>query len=164
MAALELQRLCFVSRINPALESLDLRALVERSAARNVLAEIGSFMVADGGFFAQVMEGPPAEVRALTDRIGRDPRHTDMQVVLERPAPAREFSDWPMAAFDFNHSWGGPAPVRALRSWVHRHLSATILGSPDDPSDLFRECLRQHRNRAVPCELLIEPRPPSRPH
>jgi hypothetical protein len=164
MAAVQLHRICFVSRIHPELQSLDLRAIVQSSAARNELSRIGSFMVADGGFFAQVIEGPAGEVRALAARIRRDPRHTDMQIVLEGAASEREFSEWSMAAFDFDRGWGLPVPVRALRRALHRFLSGAILGSPDDPSGLFRECLRQHRNQIVPLELLIEPGGPPGPH
>ncbi len=163
MAESGLHLLCFVSRISPELESLDLRAIVEQSAVRNRASDIGSFMVSDGGFFAQIIEGPFDSVYDLVARLRRDPRHTDMQVVRDHPSEQREFSEWAMAAFDFDRSWGDSSPVRELRERLHSYLSASMLGSQRELPHLFTECLRQHQNHAIPADILIEPRQSSRP-
>ncbi|TVS08266.1 MAG: hypothetical protein EA417_23115 [Gammaproteobacteria bacterium] len=54
--------------------------------------------------------------------------------------------------------------LRALRDTRHRFLSGSILGPQQGLSDLFRDCIRYHRDRSMPAEILIEPRSPSALH
>ena len=48
------------------------------------------------GNFMQVLEGPAAAVRDLHERINRDPRHTGLITLMERPVTQRQFADWSM--------------------------------------------------------------------
>jgi hypothetical protein len=48
------------------------------------------------GSFFQVLEGEEEIVRELVARIGRDSRHTNLQILIEAAAPQRMFPDWSM--------------------------------------------------------------------
>lgn len=47
--------------------------------------------------FAQVVEGTPEGLRVVVERIRADPRHMDIQVVLDGPVRRRRFENWDMA-------------------------------------------------------------------
>ena len=48
------------------------------------------------GGFVQLLEGERERVRALFDRIARDPRHSRVFLALDGRTPARQFPDWSM--------------------------------------------------------------------
>jgi hypothetical protein len=51
---------------------------------------------ADGQSFAQVIEGSHDAVGQTMDRIRVDQRHTDIDVLLDRPVLSRQFGIWSM--------------------------------------------------------------------
>jgi len=53
--------------------------------------------------FAQVLEGPEAEVRALFTTIEADPRHDNVEVNVAESVPVRLFSRWSMALVVEHH-------------------------------------------------------------
>ena len=50
-----------------------------------------------GGNFMQVLEGEKEDLRALYAKIGRDPRHKGLIVILEGTLVTRQFPSWSMA-------------------------------------------------------------------
>ena len=46
--------------------------------------------------FLQVIEGDADRIDLLLDTLGRDTRHADLEVLLDRSLDAREFGDWSM--------------------------------------------------------------------
>jgi hypothetical protein len=50
----------------------------------------------DPGRFFQVLEGEESTVREMIARIQRDPRHTNLQILIEGLAPQRLFPDLAM--------------------------------------------------------------------
>jgi hypothetical protein len=53
-------------------------------------------LICRNDIYLQWLEGPEDKVRAALDRIERDDRHVELQVLLAAPAPARQFGDWAM--------------------------------------------------------------------
>lgn len=47
--------------------------------------------------FAQVLEGPLAEIEAIFENIEADPRHSNVTVIHFKPLAARRFGAWSMA-------------------------------------------------------------------
>ena len=60
------------------------------------LGVTGALLVYDN-WFAQTLEGPEATVRALFERIRRDPRHDTVEVRGEGLVAERVFARWAMA-------------------------------------------------------------------
>ncbi|NEW90188.1 MULTISPECIES: BLUF domain-containing protein [Rhodopseudomonas] len=69
------------------------------AAARrnNPPLQITGALVFNRGLFAQVLEGPCPSVERLFEKILRDERHGDIQVLAFGAAEARLFSNWSMA-------------------------------------------------------------------
>lgn len=55
----------------------------------------GMLLYADGSFF-QVLEGPPAVVDALFERIRADARHERLTIIIREVIAQRAFADWTM--------------------------------------------------------------------
>lgn len=66
------------------------------SRANNARQDITGYLVADAGWFLQVLEGPEGAVLSTYDRIRQDGRHTEIALVGRRPIRARSFSRWSM--------------------------------------------------------------------
>ena len=62
----------------------------------NARANITGLLLYKGGNFMQAIEGPKAQVLELFERIQKDPRHTAVYKLLERPITKREFSNFYM--------------------------------------------------------------------
>ena len=56
---------------------------------------VGALYFGDGHFF-QVLEGIGAELDALLEKIMRDPRHAQFEILARRPVPDRGFHQWSM--------------------------------------------------------------------
>lgn len=76
--------------------------IVACSRVRNGRLGVTGALVYSGGHFAQALEGRKAAVAELMRSISRDPRHTDVTILADGPAPARRFADWSLA-------YSGPA-------------------------------------------------------
>lgn len=73
-----------------------LEAIVSSSVRRNAQYEVTGILWADGKSFAQVLEGDPSNVGQTMGRIRTDHRHTDIEVLLDRPVRSRQFGSWSM--------------------------------------------------------------------
>jgi hypothetical protein len=78
-----------------------LGAVLDVSRDNNAACGVTGMLVFCGGNFLQVLEGPAAAVQETFDRINVDPRHRDVQVILDVRIAARQFADWAMA---FSHA------------------------------------------------------------
>jgi hypothetical protein len=150
--------LCYFSRLSEGVEGADVRSIVRVSARRNRAAGITGCLVADGGFFAQVLEGPDAAVRECFERIARDPRHRDVRVVWLEPIEARAFPDWSMGGLALDDVVAvDDATVRSLRRDLHRFMDVTADGSQSQYPEFFRHCVACLRDRVLPERIVIEP-------
>lgn len=75
----------------------DLTELLRISRQNNKRSGITGMLLYNDGNFLQVLEGPPEAVRALYDRICRDPRHHNIIKLYEKPIDKPEFGQWEMA-------------------------------------------------------------------
>ncbi len=74
----------------------DTERIAARSRERNAeLGVTGALLAYDGRFF-QVIEGTHDAVAATFARITSDPRHTDLRMLVDRPASRRMLPQWSM--------------------------------------------------------------------
>ncbi|SHJ85749.1 Sensors of blue-light using FAD [Hymenobacter daecheongensis DSM 21074] len=73
-----------------------LRELLHAARRYNHAARISGLLLYAEGHFLQVLEGEPAAVQALYQRILADPRHTHVTTTFDGPVPQRAFPDWSM--------------------------------------------------------------------
>jgi hypothetical protein len=91
-----LRRIIYISKslIGGDHEGID--AIVSSSIRRNGEAGVTGMLWADHENFAQVIEGESDKAGLTMDRILTDRRHTDVEVLLNRPIITRQFGSWSM--------------------------------------------------------------------
>jgi hypothetical protein len=91
-----MRRLIYTSCSLVGDQRCDITTIVSSSAHRNEQAGITGMLWAGEGCFAQVLEGSADEVDVTMGRIRNDPRHTDIEVLLDGEVRARQFGNWSM--------------------------------------------------------------------
>jgi hypothetical protein len=88
--------------------------IVDASAENNGRDALGSMLIYDSKWFAQVIEGNERTIIRRFGRMIRDPRHGDVSLVAMTPIAARGVPDLPMVAVahdvcnaDLFHRYGG---------------------------------------------------------
>lgn len=92
-----MKRLTYISKVNAILPAEDVLEIGRISSANNRKVDVTGVLIAAGAYFFQILEGEEAIVDQLLEKIGRDPRHTDITVLSsEHDCEERLFSDWDM--------------------------------------------------------------------
>lgn len=92
----QLIHLVYASVATQTFSEQQLTDLLTQSRANNERVGLtGMLLYAEGSFF-QVLEGPPAAVDSLAQKIHSDPRHTNMIVIIREPIARRSFEEWSM--------------------------------------------------------------------
>ena len=91
-----LVRLMYASRAVPALDQEELVTILRQSKANNPGTGVTGVLCFSGGIFLQVLEGGRSAVNQLYNRIGSDPRHTDVELLLYEEIGERRFASWSM--------------------------------------------------------------------
>ncbi|GJE73732.1 MULTISPECIES: BLUF domain-containing protein [Methylorubrum] len=90
-----LVHLIYFSRLNlsadPAARTKQIGEITRQAQKKNEFAVITSFLVIDGPFAVQVIEGERLSVHETFQRIASDNRHRDVQIVEWREISKREF-------------------------------------------------------------------------
>ncbi len=89
-------RLIYVSTCPPELSLSDVEGIVQVSQAWNEGQGISGMLCWSGEFFLQCLEGKRATVSQLFAKICRDPRHTQIEILIAAPTNVRWFSQWGM--------------------------------------------------------------------
>ena len=113
---LSLSHLLYVSSLAPGVPVTEVARIVATARQRNARDGITGLLVFDGATFCQYLEGPPETVDALLHRLHTDPRHLEVQLLVDGTVPdgRRRFSDWRLGYVDsFEHDELGS--LRALR-------------------------------------------------
>lgn len=91
------KRIKYVSRFTKPMDAKKLEELGEQAATNNRKLGVTGILMASGGLFYQVIEGPPEAVDGLLAAIERDERHTDLLILnIELGVSERMFPDWSM--------------------------------------------------------------------
>lgn len=96
-----LYRLAYYSRNRvpgtPDEVAREVETILEASQRNNAKAGITGALIFNSGVFAQILEGARCDIEATFERIQRDPRHGDVQVLALTPVSGRGFPTWSMA-------------------------------------------------------------------
>lgn len=74
----------------------DLESILEQSRHNNALDGVTGLLWSDGRRFMQVLEGPEHSVGPTFARIRADPRHKQIETLIDRHVEEREFGYWSM--------------------------------------------------------------------
>ena len=101
MSSKGIYRLVYVSR-NALQGTVDIleaevASILATSRRNNEKAGITGALLFNADCFAQVLEGEPAAVQTVFERIQCDPRHRQTVILSAGPAAQSDFGDWSMA-------------------------------------------------------------------
>jgi hypothetical protein len=91
-----LYQFVYISRALQRFSEEELAQLCARSIERNRTVGVTGLLLYDGTRFIQALEGEHGAVLAIVDRITRDDRHTDIDVMADRPVDTQQFGLWSM--------------------------------------------------------------------
>src|SRR5450631_1935225 len=99
--ASDLNRLVYYSRNRmpggPTEVTAEMDAILASAQRHNSLRRVTGALIFNAGIFAQVLEGARKDIEATFERIQRDERHGDVEVLAFEEAPSRGFPSWSMA-------------------------------------------------------------------
>jgi hypothetical protein len=135
---MSLFRLSYFSMVMDGPSAADLEEIIAISVRNNEAVGITGMLVFRDGFFAQLLEGPRAEVCATYNRVARDARHCEVTVVEAGPVDRRLFPTCWMAL-------AGPAALddRQLLQYGHSACFEPATLSASAFSVFFRDLARR---------------------
>ncbi len=89
-------RLVYVSTANPTLSDDDLLNILRVSRVNNARDGVTGLLLYKDGNIIQAIEGPAEKIEDLLDRLARDTRHRDIQVLSREQVEERLFPNWSM--------------------------------------------------------------------
>jgi hypothetical protein len=96
----------YVSRSTRDWTPETLTALVSDAQRRNTQAGLTGLLLYGRGHFLQLLEGRRQPLLLTFDRIARDERHTDIELLLDGRIEQRTFDGWSMGLLDVDHAGG----------------------------------------------------------
>jgi hypothetical protein len=66
----------------------------------NGIAGVTGMLLFQSPWFFQILEGEPAVLEALYDKIALDKRHSRIMKIIQEPIEARDFGEWTMGRAD----------------------------------------------------------------
>lgn len=92
--------LVYVSRESKTMSAERLAALLAKSRRANQRRHITGMLLYRDGSFMQVLEGAKSEISNLFERIAKDSRHRQVDLLILEAADKRYFADWSMGFCD----------------------------------------------------------------
>ncbi|MEO3387386.1 BLUF domain-containing protein [Mesorhizobium sp. CAU 1741] len=89
-------QLLYASGATNPVTAAEIENILQKSRANNAALGITGLLLYADNMFIQVLEGNESDVRALAQRIKRDPRHRNFMELIARDAPGRAFDGWQM--------------------------------------------------------------------
>lgn len=124
LSILMVRRILYVSELAPAMPSTVVGHVLRQSRERNHRLQLSGALLFDGERFCQLLEGDPDTTLAVMQRIERDTRHGNVQLLLDTLSPApRMMTQWRCGyadhdAFDAIHAAGAPDPEQAAHAFL----------------------------------------------
>jgi len=96
---MRISRLVYISERNASIP-LNMAELIRTSRRNNARAGVTGFLIFDGEYFAQALEGTRPAVTDAYNRLARDERHHELRIVSCSDVSGRLFPNWSMGLLD----------------------------------------------------------------
>jgi hypothetical protein len=93
---MSINQLVYVSQATRKMSIEELRDIQATARTNNQPIDVTGSLFYNGGWFLQVLEGPPSTLTALYQKLEGDPRHKNSRVLYNEPATFRTFPRWSM--------------------------------------------------------------------
>jgi hypothetical protein len=118
---MQIIRLIYASHARPDMGYEELKQIITTASAHNERNGISGLLCYSGGAFLQAIEGKRVAINQLYNRIVRDPRHTDCELLSCGPIEVRSFIEWSMKMISWDEAY---TPQR--RALVLRHSGMQV--------------------------------------
>ena len=103
--SLGLKRLTYVSKLNAVLDEEEILEIGRISSVNNKKIDVTGVLISVRDYFFQVLEGEESIVDELVEKISRDPRHNEINILSsETGCEERLFVDWGMKTVTLSES------------------------------------------------------------
>lgn len=92
-----MNHIVYMSRAVRPLSDQDLKELLDQCRRDNARHEVTGVLFYSHGNIAQLLEGDPAIIEPLFEKISRDGRHSHVVQLANKPIAERSFAEWSMA-------------------------------------------------------------------
>jgi hypothetical protein len=100
-----IKQIKYISRFARPMTAADIEALAEAAARKNAELGVTGVLLAAGGVFFQILEGPKEAVDRLFETIVADRRHEQVLLLGSREGvESRVFDNWAMGKVDLDAS------------------------------------------------------------
>jgi hypothetical protein len=121
---------CLLDLHRPA-HQYEIIRILEVATIVNAALDVTGALLFSEGKFVQALEGPQSHVKLLMERISRDRRHTNVEIITGQFCSHRRFTDWSMA-------FAGDCP-RLRAKFAHLRLNSDDILQGDALLDFMRE-------------------------
>ncbi|MBN2973688.1 BLUF domain-containing protein [Roseomonas aeriglobus] len=128
LATTSLRRLIYSSRAVGHDPREDKHDILAESRRNNGMDGISGILWSQGDRYLQVLEGPSDSIDEAFDRIRRDTRHCDIQILDDRGVTDRQFADWAMAGLPGDHPQDAEQRLRLLLRNVDPEVARFFVG------------------------------------
>ena len=112
----------YTSSAAPGVGTEALRSILAASRRNNAAWHLSGVLMFAEGTFLQVVEGPVWPMAKAMARIETDPRHANMQVLLDLESDRRFFPAWAMASRELD----GDGTFALSRAEMDAYLAADV--------------------------------------
>lgn len=89
-----LRQIVYLSRAEASCDDEQVYELSRVSRERNEACDVTGILLYDGSRFIQAIEGGSDVINETLDRIVRDNRHSNIQIVTDKMVERRQFGSW----------------------------------------------------------------------
>ncbi len=96
--------LLYISAATHEFTEEELQELLALARVKNEEQGVSGMLLFHEGSFIQALEGGKEQVEAIYNRIGKDPRHAETQILFRGEVDHRDFDGWSMGFYRSNQS------------------------------------------------------------
>ena len=93
---MSINQLVYISQAVRKMSMDELSSIHKTAKTNNEPMDVTGSLFYNGGWFLQVLEGPPATLDKLYHKIEKDTRHKNSRILYNEPATFRTFPRWSM--------------------------------------------------------------------
>lgn len=142
-----MNHIVYMSQAVRPLSDQDLKELLDQCRRDNARHEVTGILFYSHGHIAQLLEGDPAIIEPLFEKIARDGRHSHVVQLVNKSITTRSFPEWSMAFHPLEHKGfqalegfflpahlpPTPTSLSIADALVVDLVRQAVLGAPDQP-------------------------------
>ncbi|MGV7229979.1 MAG: BLUF domain-containing protein [Nitrospirales bacterium] len=145
-------QITYLSSATRAMSQADLEDILRTARENNARLGITGMLLYGNKTFIQILEGEEGVVHELVKTIKRDPRHTNFQIVKQKPIEQHEYADWSMG---FKRVSGEDfEAVKGLEDFEEKDFNTTFLEGHASIVDSLMDHFRKERQKKIGQEEL----------